>query len=68
MKITIDLSADESIALRRMASELGCSNEDAAKTALRDWQIANDYLELDPCYSPAKEFNLYRLTPPAMTT
>ena len=47
MKFTLDLSADESIALRRMANELGCSNEDAAKTALRDWLIANGYLELE---------------------
>lgn len=47
MKITITLAADESIALRRLANELGCSHEDAAKTALRDWLIASGYLELE---------------------
>jgi len=46
MKITLTLAADESIALRRFANEIGCSNEDAAKTALRDWLIGQGLLEL----------------------
>lgn len=47
MKLTLDLSADESIAIRRLANELGCSTTDAAKTALRDWLIASGHLELE---------------------
>lgn len=47
MKILLEISADEAVALRRLANELGCSNEDAAKTALRDWLIASGYLELE---------------------
>ncbi len=46
MKITLDLSTDESIALRRMANGIGCSNEDAVKAALRDWLVGSGYLEL----------------------
>lgn len=46
MNLIFDLSPDESIALRRLANELGCSNEDACKTALRDWMIGHGYLEL----------------------
>lgn len=47
MNVVLDLSTDESTALRRLANELGCSHEDAAKTALRDWLIAAGYLELE---------------------
>lgn len=47
MKLNLNLSTDESIAMRRLANELGCSHEDAAKTALRDWLIASGYLELE---------------------
>lgn len=47
VKIALNLSTDESIALRRLANDLGCSHEDAAKTALRDWLIAGGYLELE---------------------
>lgn len=46
MRIEIDLSTDEAIALRRLAAELGADFPDAAKTALRDWLIGNGYLEL----------------------
>lgn len=46
MKIALTLSTDESIALRRLANVLGSSEDDAAKTALRDWLIGNGYLEL----------------------
>jgi hypothetical protein len=45
MKINLDLSTDESIALRRLANELGCSLEDGAKTGLRAWLIKNGYLD-----------------------
>ena len=45
MKLTLTLSAEECAALRRLASEIGCSNADAAKTALRDWLIENGHLD-----------------------
>lgn len=47
VELTLDLSSDESIALRRLADELGCSTDDAAKTAPRDWLIASGHLELE---------------------
>lgn len=48
VKLTLDLATDESIAIRRLANQLGCcSTTDAAKTALRDWLIAGGYLELE---------------------
>lgn len=46
-KLTLNLPADVSIALRRFAAEDGLSREDAAVAALRDWLIANGYLEFD---------------------
>jgi hypothetical protein len=46
-KLTLDLHADISIALRRFAAEDGQSREYAAVAALRDWLIANGYLELE---------------------
>lgn len=46
MKITLDLSTDESIALRRFANSVGCSTEEAMRAALRDWLIGCGYLEL----------------------
>lgn len=47
VKLILDLSADESIAMRRMADQLGCSNDDAARTALRERLITGGYLELE---------------------
>jgi hypothetical protein len=46
MRIELDLSTDESIALRRLATEIGADLPTAAKRALRDWLIGNGYLEL----------------------
>ncbi len=46
MKLELTLSTDESIALRRLAHELGADLPDAAKTALRDWLISHGHLEL----------------------
>lgn len=44
MRLDLALSADERVALIRLAAEIGCSTEDAAKTALRDWLIERGYL------------------------
>lgn len=46
MKLDLTLLTDEAIALRRLAHELGADLPDAAKTALRDWLIGHNYLEL----------------------
>ncbi|TKT80016.1 hypothetical protein [Aquamicrobium sp. LC103] len=46
MTITIELSTDERLALRRFANENGRSLEDAAAAALRDWLIGTGYLEM----------------------
>lgn len=46
MKLTLDLSTDESIALRRFANRVGCSTEEAVRAAVRDWLIGSGYLEL----------------------
>lgn len=47
MKIELDLSADERIALRRFMNEFGLSApEPALRLALRDWLIGSGYLEL----------------------
>jgi len=37
MKITLTLSTDERIALRRYARDIGADLETAAHTGLRDW-------------------------------
>ncbi len=46
-KLAIALPTDVSIALRRFAAGDGLSREDATIAALRDWLIANGYLELE---------------------
>lgn len=47
MKITITLSAEERIAMRRFMNEIGLSApEPAIRLALRDWLIGSGYLEL----------------------
>lgn len=47
MKITITLSSEERIALRRFASEFShVSLEEATASALRDFLISSGYLEL----------------------
>ncbi len=46
MRIELDLATDESIALRRLATEIGTDLPAAAQRALRDWLIGNGYLEL----------------------
>lgn len=45
MKITIDLTTDESIALRRLANEMGEELEESARTALREFLIGTGMLE-----------------------
>lgn len=45
--LTLTLSADERLALRRLAQERECSLEEAAQVALRDWLIGNGYLETE---------------------
>lgn len=45
MKITLTLSTDERIALRRLAYQTGKSNEDAAAFALREYLISTGDLE-----------------------
>lgn len=46
MKITLTLSTDERIALRRFAHETGEELEDAAHMALREYLISSGMLEL----------------------
>ncbi len=46
MKITLTLSTDERIALRRFANATGKSLEDAAHLALREYLISTGDLEL----------------------
>lgn len=47
MKISLDLSTDESIALRRFMAEFDFATpQDAVSAALRDWLIGQGYLEL----------------------
>ncbi len=46
MKHDLTLYDDETVAIRRLAHELGADLPDAAKTALRDWLIGHSYLEL----------------------
>lgn len=48
MKITLTLSADERIALRRFANDIGADLETAAHTGLRDWLTLIG--ELEPEY------------------
>lgn len=45
MKIELDLSGEERIALRRFANEAGEDLAEAARMALRDWLIGHGYLE-----------------------
>lgn len=47
MKITLTLSTDERIALRRYASDIGEDLETAAHTGLRDWLTLIGELELE---------------------
>lgn len=44
--LPITLATDESIALRRFASERGMSLEQATTFALREWLIDNGYMEM----------------------
>jgi hypothetical protein len=46
LKITLELTAEVSIALRRLANEIGMEMTDAAAVALRELLIAGGYLEL----------------------
>ncbi|MXN51873.1 hypothetical protein GR158_12145 [Shinella sp. AETb1-6] len=46
MKITIELSADEAVALRRLAYETGEELEEAARTGLREFLIGTGMLEM----------------------
>jgi len=46
MKITIELAADESIALRRFAYESGEDLQDAARIGLREFLISTGMLEM----------------------
>lgn len=46
MKITLDLATDESIALRRFASETGEDLDAAAHMAIREYLISVGMLEL----------------------
>lgn len=55
-ELVLNLSTDEMIALRRLASELGADLPDAAKTALRDWLIGNGYLEIPEDDSEGRDF------------
>lgn len=45
--LSVDLSTEERLALRRLAAEHGLSLEQAAALALREWLIQNGYLELE---------------------
>lgn len=45
MKLILTLSTDEKSALRKLATAVGASMEDAAKTGLRSWLIKNGYLD-----------------------
>jgi len=45
LKIELELSADERIALRRFANEVGEDLAEAARMALRDWLVGHGYLE-----------------------
>ena len=46
MKLALTLQTDEAIAMRRYVNDAGVGLEVAAHAALRDWLIANGYLEL----------------------
>ena len=47
MRITIDLTTDESLALRRFMAEYDrATPEDALAALMRDWLIGHGYLEL----------------------
>lgn len=43
--MTLPLPSDIRLALRRFATEQGCTLEEAAELALRDWLIGHGYLE-----------------------
>lgn len=45
--ILVTLATDERLALCRFADEDGLALEQAAAVALREWLIANGYLELE---------------------
>jgi hypothetical protein len=45
VKIELELSADERIALRRFANEEDVEISEAARMALRDWLLGHGYLE-----------------------
>lgn len=47
MKITIELSTEERLALRHFARQADIELGVAAHMALRDWLIASGYLELE---------------------
>ena len=55
MKLTIDLDTASSIALRRLANELRCSEEEAAVRALREALIGTGLLELGPAIEEDSE-------------
>ncbi|MCD1264280.1 hypothetical protein [Shinella sumterensis] len=46
MKITIELTADESVALRRFANETGEDLDYAARVGLREFLIGTGMLEM----------------------
>jgi hypothetical protein len=46
LKITLTLSTDERIALRRYANDIGADLETAAHTGLREFLISSGMLEL----------------------
>ena len=45
MRLTLTLSTDESLALRRFAHELGAEPAEALHAVLLDWLIGHGYLE-----------------------
>jgi hypothetical protein len=57
MRIVIDLDTASSIALRRLANELRCTEEDAATRALREALIGSGLLELEYSDDPEGQNN-----------
>lgn len=45
MRLTLDLATDESLALRRFATDQGLKLPHATQLALREWLIGAGYLE-----------------------
>lgn len=55
MNLTLSLDTAWSIALRRLAHEIRCSEEEAAVRALRDALIGTGLLELGPAIEQDSE-------------